>query len=189
VETKTGKYQKGDKIKLTQTTAKYFYIIAISYSSPNTTVTVTGGSDYTVANAAITLPYFSKIENPQGFPEFFAVTAPTFSSTGTGFTNQPTLYWKKFKISGKMCYVYIGGRANAASGATGQFIMTFSAGQIPTSFVGYASGVFLNMSTAKNGFLVFEDGVTTMRFYAYDGTTPFTNNDYFGLSGWYPYAA
>ncbi len=66
---KTGKYQKEDKIKLTQTTAKYFRITNISYSSPNTTVTVDGFGIYTLANATITSPYYSKIDNPQGFPQ------------------------------------------------------------------------------------------------------------------------
>jgi len=66
---KRGKYQKGDKIKLTQTTDKYFRITNISYSSPNTTVTVDGLGIYTLANATITSPYFSKVETPQGFPQ------------------------------------------------------------------------------------------------------------------------
>jgi hypothetical protein len=65
---KTDKYQVNDKIKLTQTTAKYFRIVAISYSSPNTTVTVNGGGTYTLADASITSPNYSKIDNPQGFP-------------------------------------------------------------------------------------------------------------------------
>jgi hypothetical protein len=43
-------HKNGDKIKLTQTTVKYFYIVGVA----NTLLTVTGGSDYTVANAAIT---------------------------------------------------------------------------------------------------------------------------------------
>lgn len=66
---KTGKYQKGDKVKLTQTTDKYFRITNISYSSPNTTVTVDGFGIYTLANATITNPYYSKMDNPQGFPQ------------------------------------------------------------------------------------------------------------------------
>jgi hypothetical protein len=65
---KTDKYQVNNKIKLTQTTAKYFRIVAISYSSPNTTVTVNGGGTYTLADASITSPNYSKIDNPQGFP-------------------------------------------------------------------------------------------------------------------------
>jgi len=66
---KTGKHQVGDKLKLTQTTIKYFRIAGISYSSPNTTVTVDGFGIYTIANATITSPYYSKAESPQGFPQ------------------------------------------------------------------------------------------------------------------------
>ena len=66
---KTGKYQKEDKLKLTQTTDKYFRITNISYSSPNTTITVDGFGIYTLANATITSPYYSKMDNPQGFPQ------------------------------------------------------------------------------------------------------------------------
>src|SRR6185503_19345707 len=65
---KTGKYSAGMRIKLTQTTAKYFLITAVSYSAPNTTVTVYGGTDYTLANAAITLPFYAIVQSPFGFP-------------------------------------------------------------------------------------------------------------------------
>lgn len=66
---KRGKYQVYDKIKLTQTTDKHFNIIAVSYSSPNTTITVDGLGIYTLANATIINPYYSKVETPQGFPQ------------------------------------------------------------------------------------------------------------------------
>jgi hypothetical protein len=66
---KRDKYQKGDKIRLKQGGDwKYFYITGVSYSAPNTTITITGGSDYTLANAAITDNYYSKAMNPQGWP-------------------------------------------------------------------------------------------------------------------------
>lgn len=65
---KTTKYSAGMRIKLTQTTVKYFIITAVSYGAPNTTVTIYGGTDYTLANAAITLPYYSMSKAPQGFP-------------------------------------------------------------------------------------------------------------------------
>jgi hypothetical protein len=64
----TARYSVGMKIKLTQTTVKYFIITAISYSDPDTTVTVYGGTDYDLANAAITLPYYSMVKAPFGFP-------------------------------------------------------------------------------------------------------------------------
>jgi hypothetical protein len=65
----TGIYSPGMRIKLTQTTVKYFIITAVSaYSAPNTTITVYGGTDYTLTNAAITLPHYSGIKSPFGFP-------------------------------------------------------------------------------------------------------------------------
>lgn len=54
----------GAKIKLTQTTAKYFIVTAIDA----TTITLYGGTDYTLANAAITLPFYSLARSPVGFP-------------------------------------------------------------------------------------------------------------------------
>lgn len=65
---KTTKYSAGMKIKLTQTTVKYFIITAVSYSSPNTTVTIYGGTDYTLDDAAISNVYYSAMKAPHGFP-------------------------------------------------------------------------------------------------------------------------
>lgn len=63
---KTGKYANGTKVKLTNNgSTKYFYVVSSSYSSPNTTVSLTGETD--LANAAITAPYYSYSDNPQGF--------------------------------------------------------------------------------------------------------------------------
>jgi hypothetical protein len=65
----TGRYSLGMRIKLTQSsTTKYFIITAVSYSSPNTTVTVYGGTDYTLANSTISNTYYSMVKAPQGFP-------------------------------------------------------------------------------------------------------------------------
>lgn len=66
----TGTLRKGDKFQLTQTTPKYFFIDDVSYSAPNTTVTIVENELYTLANAAITSPYFSKVDSPQGFPDW-----------------------------------------------------------------------------------------------------------------------
>lgn len=60
----TSRISVGMKIKLTQTTVKYFIVTAIDA----TTITLYGGTDYTLANAAITLPYFSIQKVPFGFP-------------------------------------------------------------------------------------------------------------------------
>lgn len=65
---KTDKYSAGMKIKLTQTTVKYFIITKVAYSDPNTTITIYGGTDYDLADATITSPYYSTMKAPQGFP-------------------------------------------------------------------------------------------------------------------------
>lgn len=64
---KTGILSAGDRIKLTQTTVKYFIVTAVSFST-NTTVTIYGGTDYTLANATITSPNYSHQKSPNGFP-------------------------------------------------------------------------------------------------------------------------
>jgi len=59
----------GDRIKLTQTTSKYFIVHAKgSPSGGFTPVTIYGGTDYTLANAAIASPRFSHAKSPLDFP-------------------------------------------------------------------------------------------------------------------------
>jgi hypothetical protein len=104
------KYQKGDKIKITNNSAtKYFYIVGVA----DTVLTVTGGSDYTVHDSAITNPFFSKIENPQGFPHWF-----NWTETYTGFSADPTSDCI-FKVSGNTVSIIIRGVTNGTSNATG----------------------------------------------------------------------
>jgi len=108
----TAKYHKGTKIKLTQTTEKYFYVIGSSYGAPNTTVTVTGGSDYSLANAAITLPFFSYAETPQGFPGWF-----NWTPTPSGYSVTNAVY--RFFLQGRKCTIMVreataGNSTNAA---------------------------------------------------------------------------
>jgi len=65
----TGLLAPGMRIKLTQTTAKYFIVTAVgAFTGGKTIITVYGGTDYTLANAAITTPYFSALKAPLGFP-------------------------------------------------------------------------------------------------------------------------
>jgi hypothetical protein len=103
----TGKYQKGDKIKLINSTTKYFYVVSVTYSNPNTTITVTGGSDYSLANAAISANYYSKIENPQGFPDWFNYTPTVTGSTGTIGTFAASPYAGRFKVQGSECRINV----------------------------------------------------------------------------------
>lgn len=76
----------GARIKLTQTTAKYFIVTAIS----GTTVTIYGGTDYTLANAAITSPFFSIMQAPVGFPLDPAKWTLEYKKTSDSTTASPT---------------------------------------------------------------------------------------------------
>jgi hypothetical protein len=115
----TARYSKGTKLKLTQTTEKYFYVIASTYGAPNTTVTVTGGSDYTLANAAITNNYYSYAVNPEDFPGWF-----TYAPTLVGFSADPANPVYRFRLDGKLCTVTIRQGTAGTSNAT---TLTFTA--------------------------------------------------------------
>lgn len=93
---RTAVFTKGTRIKLTQTTVKYFVVVASSFST-DTTVTITAGSDYTLANAAITSPFYSYMANPQGYPGSFNCTI-----SPTGFSSAPTAKGQ-FAVVGDMC--------------------------------------------------------------------------------------
>lgn len=60
----SGTIPVGARIKLTQTTVKYFIVTAIDAA----TMTVYGGTDYTLINAAISAPSYSVARVPFGFP-------------------------------------------------------------------------------------------------------------------------
>lgn len=89
---KTAKYWPGMRLKLTQTTEKFFIVTKVAHAAGTTTITFYGGTDYTLANAAITNPYYSVAKAPSGFPlspDKWTITTTnsterTTSSTGLG---------------------------------------------------------------------------------------------------------
>lgn len=65
----TGKYSPGMRVKYTQTSVKYGIITTTgSYSGGATNITIYGGTDYTLANAAISANNYSVVKAPFGFP-------------------------------------------------------------------------------------------------------------------------
>jgi len=63
----SGKYYPGMRIKLTDSTVKYFIITKVAYTS-STAITLYGGSDYTLSGSEISNPYYSSAKAPAGFP-------------------------------------------------------------------------------------------------------------------------
>lgn len=94
------KYAKGDKIKLTQTTVKYFYVVGVA----DTVLTVTGGSDYTLVSATISANYYSHASSPIGFPTWFAHTPVIDSNVGSVGTYAGEIITSRFYIIGTTCY-------------------------------------------------------------------------------------
>jgi len=84
----TNKYSVGNRIKLTQATGgtKYFIVTAVGVSS----ITVYGGTDYTLNNQAITSPFFSREKAPQGFPLDPAKWSVRVTSSSSNTSGSPT---------------------------------------------------------------------------------------------------
>ena len=77
-------YSVGNQIKLTDTTVKYFYVIAVA----DALLTVLG--DTLVATPTTGTCYYSRIAMPTGFPLVFNYTPTITSQSGSGFTTTTT---------------------------------------------------------------------------------------------------
>ena len=108
----TAVFVPGTKIKVTQTSTKYFYVVSSSYASPYTTVTITGGSDYSLT-ANPSARWISYQANPQGFPQWF-----NYAPTWGGFSSAPTVANAVFTITGRMVTVVVNCSGNGTSNAT-----------------------------------------------------------------------
>lgn len=97
----TGVLGKGDKIKLTNASTKYFYVSSTSYGGGLTTVNVLGGTDYVLASGAVSGLYYSHADNPVNFPTSFTYS-PGIGGLASGGTSAKTA---QFSIRGGRCYV------------------------------------------------------------------------------------
>lgn len=141
-------YSVGDKIKLTQTSVKYFYVTAVA----DTTLTVTGGTDYTVESATITSPCYSKASNPLLFPHWFAYTP-------TGPTN--TTLTGRFAVDGRTVRCGIKGAVTGTPAFTNMPTLPITASaNMPatnTNFAGCGTGGYLDGGTANRNNAITPD--------------------------------
>ena len=84
-------YSVGTKLKMTNSGTKYNYVVAVA----DTLLTVRGDG---VANAAITVPQYSNIASPVGFPHYFAYTP-------TGIAASNVTLSGRFSMTGRTCKV------------------------------------------------------------------------------------
>lgn len=95
-------FSVGDKIKITQTTTKYFYIVG--FDVPNNRIYLEAGDVYLFDNTAFTSFAKSNVVSPVGFPGFFIQTPLVNDGTVTDITlgTEKTQY---FTITGSLVYV------------------------------------------------------------------------------------
>ena len=155
-------YQKGDKLRFKQTagTYKYFYVISVA----DTVLTVTGGTDYTVLNEAITVPAYSHQENPLGFPNWFNYI-PTYSATGSMTYTSVTTNLAKFSISGKTVHLIFG--FIGTTGGTASYGISFT---LPVSKsgsdnnLGFACFVYDGTYMMGGGFSIDADKMEVYKY-------------------------
>lgn len=131
----TGRFAVGDWVQFVQSAAtKYFQVVSVT----STTMVITGGSDYTLTNSAITSIYHSKWVSPVSTPSTFAYTA-----TLTGFSGTPSQTCT-FRLFGH--HVWLRFLIDGTSNATG---LTLTAPIAGKSGIGqYYTGVGNNNGTA-----------------------------------------
>lgn len=107
----TGVLSAGMKLKLTQTTVKYFIITAApSYASGTglTTLTLYGGTDYTLDDATISNVYYSAMKAPYGFPLDPTKWRVYFSSSSNITQGSPAANYWYHKIGAPVVTLPIG---------------------------------------------------------------------------------
>lgn len=101
------RFPVGTKLRLTQGTVKYFYAIAAAMSGSDTLITLTGGSDYALANAAITSPSYSYAACPQGFPGWFNYDCKVEGDSGSKGTYAELVSFSRFAMVGRTLHVAV----------------------------------------------------------------------------------
>jgi len=119
-------YQKGDRIKWTQTTVKYGVIVGVA----DTLLTIAVNTDHTVANAAITLNYYSHELNPIGYPTMF-----NYTPTLTGAAILAGYESAKFSVLGNICYMEFVAASRNLSGSAGEIRIS-----LPITSTSYVAG-------------------------------------------------
>lgn len=141
------RYQKGDKIKCTNSGTKYFNVVGVA----DTLLTVTGGSDYVVDNAGISNVQLSRANRPFGFPDWFAYT--TVLSASAGAVSLQDYIRRSFRIDGSMCQVYLASNFTL-SGASATFVTFTLPVNSAVTEPGYGSALVNLGSGAVGGYSI-----------------------------------
>ena len=153
------RFQVGDKVKFTNSTVKYFYIKTVA----DTLLTLTGGTDYTVANAAISGIYTSRDDLPYDFPTAFNYTPTVGTQAGT-FTSV-SIGVARFRLLGRkvaVLEIYLNGTQGASSSNYLTITLPFTASA--TSDQGF-SVITQNGSAEATGYYIVRANTTSVEVY------------------------
>lgn len=109
----TATIKKGAKLQFTQTTVKYGTVYSSINSGGTTTIVMIHNTDYALVNAAISSTYYSYIELPNAWPEWF-----NFNGEPIGFSTYPPTVITKFRCIGKTMLINSSYSGAAVSNAT-----------------------------------------------------------------------
>lgn len=170
-------YQKGDRIKWTQTTVKYGVIVAVA----DTVLTIAVNTDYTVANAAITANYYSHQANPLGYPGSFTYTVNATS----GWTTTVSCTYK-YTVLGNVCFIYSDGDFTAGGTSNSATIVVPLPMSCSTSVYGAISAYGRDNGSNVTNIMYAEVTGSAMTFYKGFFQTAFTTSGtkvVFGMQG------
>lgn len=185
----TGMYQAGARLRLTQsTTTKYFVVVQASLGVGGvTTVTVTGGSDYSLTSSAISAVGISYQVAPVGWPGWF-----NWMPSYTGFSANPSGF-ALFAVTGRVCSVIVRHNTDGTSNGTG---LTISL-PIPAASYGGAAALTIMLAQGKDAgsvlsspsMVVVNEGATSAICYKGLAALPWTNSGgkRCSFEGFYPF--
>jgi hypothetical protein len=151
----TAVYRKGTKVRYKdEGSYEYGIVISSTYGAPNTTVTLATNSDYAMAAATITDNYYSHIENPESWPDWFNYT-PTYSASGSMTFGTVTTNYAKFRVSGKKVEVCIKATGTTGGTASSSLIATLPIECVATGFVFSGVATTDTSLVAGHGFITF----------------------------------
>lgn len=170
---RTGIYTKGTRLRFKQGGGYKYAVVYSSAFSTNTTVTIAINSDYTIANSSITNNYYSYQVSPQGYPTWFNFST-TLTTSGSAFTNAPTINKAIYAIEGSKATIKINFRFNATSGGTGNVLASLPAALNPISVGGGGWG---NRPSDNKVLGVQVDTTPQLTITLYDANTCIANNN------------
>lgn len=165
----TTKYSVGDRIKFIQSaTTKYFQVTAVA----STTLTLTGLSGVTVANAAISSIYYSKSFTPTGHSLAWQSWTPTWTNLTVGNGTQSAAYIQ----IGKTVHFRVGVVFGSTTSVGGTVSLNY-----PVTAAAY-SGSATVQTLGNAQFYDQSTGAVNKGIFVYNSTTA-GNAQYFNVSG------